>query len=197
MSKPAPVDYPIHELLARRWSPRAFSDQPVDAGTIQRLFEAARWSPSSYNEQPWAFFVATKDQPEAYAKLLSCMIDFNQSWARTAPILVITAAHLTFERNGQPNLHAYHDVGQAVAHLTFQATVEGLFVHQMAGIKPPHARTVLKLPEGWDPVTAVVIGYLGDPAILPEELRKRESAERVRKPQTSFVFGSEWGAARE
>jgi nitroreductase len=197
MSRSTPVDHPIHDLLARRWSPRAFSDQPVDAGTIQRLFEAARWSPSSFNEQPWAFFVATKDQPEAYAKLLSCLIDFNQSWARTAPVLVITAAHLTFERNGQANSHAYHDVGQAMAQLTVQATAEGLFVHQMAGIKPPHARMVLKLPEGWDPVSAAAIGYLGDPAMLPEELRKRESAERVRKPQASFVFGSEWGEIRK
>jgi nitroreductase len=197
MSKLAPADYRIHDLLARRWSPRAFSDRPVEESTIKRLFEAARWSPSSYNEQPWAFFVATKDQTEAYAKLLSCLIDFNQGWARAAPVLVITAAHLTLERNGQPNLHAYHDVGSAMAHLTFQATTEGLFVHQMAGIKPPHARTVLKLPEGWDPVSAVVIGYLGDPAILPEDLRKRESADRVRKPQSSFVFVSEWGEIRK
>jgi nitroreductase len=193
MSRLAPADFPIHELIAKRWSPRAFSDKPVDAATIKRLLEAARWSPSSYGEQPWAFFVATKDQPEDYAKLLSCLIDFNQSWAKTAPLLVIPAAHLTLERNGQPNSHAYHDVGLAVAHLTFQATAEGLFVHQMAGIKPPHARTVLGIPDGWEPVTALAIGYLGDPASLPPDLAKRELAERVRKPQASFVFGSAWG----
>src|SRR4051795_11838013 len=110
MSKLIPSDVPLHELLARRWSPRAFADKPVDSATIERLFEAARWSPSSYNEQPWAFFVAAKNQPEAYAKLLGCLIDFNQNWAKTAPLLVLTAAHTVFERNGQPNLHAYHDV---------------------------------------------------------------------------------------
>ena len=193
MSRLAPADFPIHDLLAKRWSPRAFSDKPIDKATIRRLLEAARWSPSSYGEQPWAFFVATKDQAEDYAKLLSCMVEFNQGWAKSAPLLVIPVAHLTLERNGQPNLHAYHDVGLAVAHLTFQATAEGLFVHQMAGIKPPHARTVLGIPDGWDPVTAVAIGYLGDPASLPAELAKRELAERTRKPQSSFVFGSVWG----
>ena len=193
MSRLAPTDHPIHDLLSKRWSPRAFSDQPIDSATVHRLLEAARWSPSSYNEQPWAFFVATKDRPEDYARLLACLIEFNQSWAKTAPLLIITAAHLTLERNGQPNLHAYHDVGLAAAQLIFQATAEGLLVHQMAGIKVDHTRASLHIPAGWDPVTALAIGYLGDPASLSEDLGKRESAARVRKPLSSFVFGNAWG----
>jgi nitroreductase len=193
MSKLLPADYPLHDLLMRRWSPRAFSDRLVDSETVHRLLEAARWSPSSYNEQPWAFFVATKDKPELYAKLLNCLIEFNQGWAKAAPLLIITAAHLTFERNGQPNLHAYHDVGLAAAQLILQATAEGLFVHQMAGIKIDHTRTALNIPKGWDPVTAIAVGYPGDPATLPEDLRKRESAERLRKPLSSFAFGGAWG----
>lgn len=197
MSRLIPSDVPLHDLLARRWSPRAFSEKAVDNSIFERLFEAARWSPSSYNEQPWAFLVATKDQPEAYGKLLGCLIDFNQGWACTAPLLVITAAHVVFERNGQPNLHAYHDVGLAVANVTCQATADGLLVHQMAGIKIEHARQVLELPTGWDPVTAVAIGYQGDPAILPADLAKREFAERTRKPRSSFVFNSKWGEARK
>lgn len=197
MSRLIPSTVPLHDLLARRWSPRAFSDKPIDQSIIERLLEAARWSPSSYNEQPWAFFVATKDQPEAYAQLLSCLIDFNQSWAKTAPLLVITAAHTVFDRNGQPNSHAYHDVGLAVANLTVQATADGLLLHQMAGIKIDHARNILELPAGWDPVTGVAIGYQGDPAILPPDLAKRELSDRTRKPQSSFVFTSKWGEARK
>ncbi len=195
MSKSLPTEFPLHELLMKRWSPRAFSDMPVSKEIVQRLLEAARWSPSSYNEQPWAFFVATKDRPEAYGRLLGCLIDFNQSWAQTAPLLIITAAHLTLERNGKPNLHAYHDVGLASAMLTMQATAEDLLVHQMAGIKVDYTRETLKLPAGWDPVTALAIGYLGDPSVLPEDVRKREGGERTRKPVESFVFGGVWGEA--
>jgi nitroreductase len=195
MNRRAPADYPIHELIVERWSPRAFADRPVEQAVLQRLFEAARWAPSSYNEQPWAFCVATRDQPEAYQKLLGCLVEFNQTWARSAPVLMLTAAHLTLERNGQANRHAYHDLGLAVAHLTFQATVEGLFLHQMAGIQVEKARQVLGLPQDWDPVTGVALGYLGDPAALSEELRRREQGPRVRKPLAAFVFGSEWGKA--
>jgi nitroreductase len=197
MSRLIPSDVPLHDLLARRWSPRAFSEKPLDKAALERMLEAARWSPSSYNEQPWAFFVATKDQPAAYAKLLGCLIEFNQGWAKTAPLLVITAAHTVFERNGKPNLHAYHDVGLAVANLTVQATAEGVLLHQMAGINIEHARKVLELPAGWDPVTAVAVGYQGDPNSLPPDLAKREFGERTRKPQSSFIFTSKWGEVRE
>src|SRR2546423_570 len=51
--KQATPDHPIHELLARRWSPYAFADRPVSRDDLRALFEAARWAASSYNEQPW------------------------------------------------------------------------------------------------------------------------------------------------
>jgi nitroreductase len=195
MEKLAGNDYPIHDLLKRRWSPRAFADRPVAPETLRSLLEAARWAPSSYNEQPWAFIVATKDQPAEYAKVLSCLIEFNQTWAKAAPVLLLTFAHLSLERNQQPNRHAYHDVGLAVGNMTVQASAEGLLVHQMGGIVPPTIRATFKVPEGWEPVSAIAIGYPGDPATLSPELRQRELAEPARKPLSAFVFSSNWGMA--
>jgi nitroreductase len=194
MAKLARADHPIHDLLQRRWSPRAFADRAVEATKLQRLFEAARWTASSYNEQPWAFVVATRDQADAYARLLGCLVEFNQSWARSAPMLMVTAAHLTFDKNGQPNRHAFYDLGAAMAQLTMQATAEGLFVHQMAGILPDKARQFLNIPEGWEAVSGVALGYLGDPATLPDKLRERELEESVRKPLADFVFAGAWKA---
>jgi nitroreductase len=193
MEKLAPNDYPIHDLLRRRWSPRAFADRPVEADKLRSLLEAARWAPSSFNEQPWAFLVATKDQPAEFAKVLSCLVEGNQAWAKLAPVLILGFAHLAFERNQQANRHAYHDVGQAAANLTFQATADGLAVHQMAGIQVDKIRSTFAVPEGWDPVAGIAIGYPGDPANLPEPLRQRELAERVRKPLGSFAFSGDWG----
>jgi nitroreductase len=192
MSNTAVDQGPIHELLRKRWSPRAFADRPVEPAVLQRLLEAGRWAPSSFNEQPWALLVATREQPEQFQRLLSCLVEFNQSWARSAPVLMLSVAHKNLERNGNPNAHAWHDVGAAMANLTFQATAEGLFVHQMAGILPDRARQECRIPDDWDPVAGVALGYLGDPASLPEPLRQRETAPRQRKPLTSFVFGSLW-----
>ena len=56
----APVDHAVHELIKKRWSPRAFSSKSVSEQDLLSLFEAARWAPSSYNEQPWRFIVASQ-----------------------------------------------------------------------------------------------------------------------------------------
>jgi len=193
MQKHAPVDHPIHELLRSRWSPRAFSDKPVPPEILRSLFEAARWAPSSNNEQPWAFLVATKDDPESHARLLSTLVEFNQVWARHAPVLAIAVSALDFARTGRPNRNAFYDTGAAVADLSAEATARGLFVHQMAGFDPHKAIELFHIPPGWEPIAAFVIGYPGDAQSLPEQLRERELGARSRKPLADFVMSGSWG----
>ncbi|HXF91696.1 MAG TPA: nitroreductase family protein [Nitrospiraceae bacterium] len=193
MEKPADTAHPIHDLLKRRWSPRAFSDKPVEPETLCRLWEAARWAPSCFNDQPWYFLVATKQDRADYDRMLGCLNEGNAVWARHAPVLMISVARTTFQHDGGPNRHALHDVGQAVAGLTLQATALGLFVHQMAGFFPEKVRQAYAVPEGFEPVAAIALGYPGDPALLPEKLRQREVAPRSRRPLEDFVFSGQWG----
>ncbi|MGZ4935946.1 MAG: nitroreductase family protein, partial [Halobacteriota archaeon] len=49
------------------------------------------------------------------------------------------------------------------------------------------------IPDGFEPVDIIAIGYLGDPESLPDELRKQEQAPRERKPLEQFVFSRRWG----
>ena len=193
MEKRAETQYPIHDLLRRRWSPRAFSDRRVEPDKLRSLWEAARWAPSSYNEQPWSFIVATKEDEAEYARLLSCLVEGNILWAQHAPVLMVSVARLSFEEDGKPNRHAFHDVGQAVANLIVQATALGLVVHQMAGILPDKIRELYGIPGGHEAVAGIALGYPGDPATLPERLRQRELAPRSRKPIQDFVFAGRWG----
>jgi nitroreductase len=193
MAKVTQADHPVHELILKRWSPRAFSEKSVPDEVLQSLFEAARWSPSSNNEQPWAFLVATKDDPETYAKELSTLVEFNQAWAKSAPVLVISVSRMAFAKNGTPNRNAFYDTGAAVAHLTSEATARGLYVHQMAGFDPKKAKETFGIPEGWEPISAFTIGYLGDPETLSDALRERELAPSTRKPLAEFVMSGKWG----
>jgi nitroreductase len=165
----------------------------VDAATLLSLLEAARWAPSSFNEQPWSFIVGTRDEPEVYNRLVSCLVEFNARWAARAPVLMLSVARLAFERNGDPNRHAFHDVGMAAENLMIQATALGLVVHQMAGFDVEKAREVFGIPQGYEPCAMIALGYLGDRESLPESLRQREEAPRVRKPISEFVFGARWG----
>jgi nitroreductase len=165
----------------------------VSPETLRSLFEAARWAPSSSNEQPWAFIVGTKDDLETHSKILSTLVEFNQGWAKHAPVLAIAVSQMEFARNKTPNRNAFYDTGAAVAHLTAEATSRGLFVHQMAGFDPQKAIEVFHIPKGWEPIAVFAIGYPGDPNALPDKLRERELAPRSRKPISEFVMSSGWG----
>jgi nitroreductase len=191
--KIASTDHPIQELLAQRWSPYAFDDRPVAEADIRSLFEAARWAPSSYNEQPWSYIVASKGEAEDFERLLSCLVDANQAWAKAAPVLVLCVVSLRFARNGKENRAAVHDLGLAAGNLVMEATARGLFVHQMIGILPEKAREVYGIPAPSEAWTAMAIGYRADPTNLPEELQRRDTAPRQRKPLRQFVFSARWG----
>ena len=191
--KPAKTSTPVHNLISHRWSPRAFDAKPVEHDRLVSLFEAARWASSSFNAQPWYFIVAAKDEPENYKKILECFVEFNQAWAKNAPLLALSVAGLKFPHNGETNRHAFHDVGQAAANHSTQATALGLQVHQMAGILPDKAREIFGIPEGFEAVAGIAIGYPGEAAALSDQLREKEQAPRERKPLSSFVFEGTWG----
>jgi nitroreductase len=193
VEKPAATQYPIYELLKRRWSPRAFSDRRVEPDTLRSLLEAARWAPSSNNAQPWSFIVTTKDDEAGHSRLVACLMEGNIPWAQRAPVLMVSVARMSFEDEGKPNRHAFHDVGQAVANLTMQATALGLFVHQMAGFYPDKVIELYGIPKEFEPVAAIALGYPGDPESLSERLKQREVAPRERKPMAEFVFAGRWG----
>lgn len=197
MDKPAETQYPIHDLLRHRWSTRAFSEQPVEPDKLRSLLEAARWAASSFNEQPWSFIVAPRSEPEEFARLLNCLVEGNRLWAQRAPVLMLAVAKLHFDLDGRPNRHAFHDVGQAVANLAIQATALELSVHQMAGFDVAQAREEFSIPDDYEPVAAIAIGYRGDPNSLPDKLREREVARRNRKALDTFVFSGRWGQSSQ
>jgi nitroreductase len=189
----AVTDYPIHELIASRWSPYSFANRSVSNEDLRSLFEAARWASSSYNEQPWSYIVAKREDTDEFDRLLSCLVEGNQAWAKAASVLALGISRLNSARDNQPNRAAVHDLGLAAGALVLEATARGLAVHQMIGILPDKVRELYSVPEGYEPMTALAIGYAGDPTDLPEGLRPRDAARRPRKPLKEFVFGGKWG----
>jgi nitroreductase len=188
----AVTDHPILQVLAERWSPYGFEDRPVPEADLRSLFEAARWAASSYNEQPWNYLVATRENLQEFGRLLSCLVEANQTWAKAAPVLVLGVVNLRFAKNNQDNRAAVHDLGLAAGNLLVEATARGLSVHQMIGILPDKAREVYQIPEHSEAWTAMAIGYKADPAKLPDALKERDLAPRQRKPLSEFVFTGRW-----
>ena len=191
MNKSAQTHYPILDLLKNRWSPRAFAARSVEREKLLSLFEAARWAPSGGNVQPWSFIVTDRSEPVSFERLLSTLSEGNRTWAKEAPVLVLTVVQREREA-GKPNPWAAYDVGQAVAHLSLQASALDLYVHQMGGFDGQKAAKLFNLPEGYEALTVFAVGYAGDPNALPANLREREVAERSRKPLNEFVFDGTW-----
>ncbi len=190
MSKLALTSSPIHDLLALRWSPRAFDlADPPTGDELARLFEAARWAASAGNGQPWRFLVAEHGS-ETFGTIVENLTAGNRKWAPDAPVLVVGWART--EREGKPLPTGVYDLGQAVATLTVQASVEGLHVHQMAGFLPDGLADAFPHDPEFRPSVVFAIGRLGDAATLPEELAVRERAHRVRRPLAETVFGEAW-----
>lgn len=190
----AVTDYTVDNLIASRWSPYSFADRSLSDEDLRSLFEAARWAASSYNEQPWSYIVAKKEEPNEFERLLSCLVEANQRWAKSASALALSISRLN-SHNNKPNRAAFHDLGLAAGNLVLEATARGLAVHQMIGILPEKARELYSIPDGYEPLTALAIGYAGNPAELPEEIRARDGARRPRKPLKEFVFAGKWGVA--
>lgn len=189
--KQAHSDSRLLPAIAHRWSPRSFADRDVSPADLRTVFEAARWAASSNNEQPWRFFVGARGS-ETYNKILQSLVEFNQLWAKSAPVLILSAASTKFARNGSDNYHALHDLGAAAATLCYQATALGLFTHQMGGYDHDVARKLFNLPEDYAFGAAMALGYLEDPAALPnDKLLTQETTPRQRKSLEEIVF-SDW-----
>lgn len=194
IDKRAVTDFPIHDLLAQRWSPRAFADKAVPKELLGSLLEAARWAPSSRNLQPWKFVIADRHRnPDGFARILATLMEGNRTWAQNASVLLIAVTQPKPDPAGRANAYAEYDVGQAIAHLTIQAMASGLYMHQMGGFNREKAREALVIPEGFQPVVSAAIGYLAPPSTLPEDIRARELVQRSRNPLSEIVYDAMWG----
>jgi nitroreductase len=188
MQKSTDFQAPLLDAIQQRRSKRAYSDKSVEEEKINSLFEAARWAPSSVNEQPWLYLYATKDQTDLWSKIFETLNDGNKIWAKNAPLLIVSLARKNFIRNDHPNSSARYDLGGANALMSIQAAHLGLNVHQMGGFNAEALRKNLNIPDTYDPVVILAIGYPGDVQTLPEHLKIRELAPRERYVQQEFVM---------
>jgi len=186
--KTARTEYPVIDLIKNRWSPRSFAEKPIKEEIISSLLEAARWAPSAFNEQPWRFFIGIKNNNATYIKVFESLVEFNRNWAKSAPVLIVCCGKKNFAHNDNPNPTAAYDAGQSVAYLTMQALSENIYVHQMTGFDKNTLRNNLNLSDDYEINSVIALGYLDTPDKLPEELKKIETTERLRKDIKDLIL---------
>jgi nitroreductase len=188
----ANTDHPVSEIIAKRWSARAFSTRPVEFSKLLSILEAARWAPSSRNEQPWRYIVFTSDNPEMLKKAQSVLKEIND-YAKRAPILICAITKKTYSENGNPNRLYFHDLGAANENMFLEAFNQGLIMHEMGGFDVQKARDIFIVPEDYELGIMIAIGYQDAYHVLPERLRHKAFTPRVRKPLSEIVFIEKMG----
>jgi len=192
MKKPANNAHPILKVFKNRWSPRAYSEDPVEKEKLKSIFEAARWAPSARNEQPWRFILGQKGD-ETWKKIFNSLAEWNQQWTKRAPILVANVTKNFYDYKHLINKTALYDTGQAVAMMVTEAVNQGLIGHQMGGFSPEKVIEYFNLPEGYQPVSITAFGYYGDASLLPDDMLESEMEERKRRPLIESVFANSFG----
>lgn len=181
--------YPINSVFLERWSPRAFDGSDMPEEHLLSILEAARWAPSAFNVQPWRFLYAFRGD-ENWKRFLGLLIPWNQEWAETASVLLYILSDSVTETKwgGEQISHSHSfDAGAAWACLALQASLMGYQAHGMSGVDFDRARTELALPDRFRIEAAAVVGRIGDPAILSEKLRARETPSS-RKSVAEFAY---------
>lgn len=195
MNKLADTSVPILAEIAARWSPRAFDPaRAVEADKLRAVLEAARWAPSCFGDQPWRFVICDKASDDgAWAALFSTLAEGNQRWCQRVPVLILAVADTLFTFNEQPNRWAGFDVGAAWENLAIEAVHQGLAAHAMGGFDVRRVREVLAIPERYQPMIVIALGYPGDPAMLEGWQKEAESAPRARRPLSELCFAGRFG----
>lgn len=193
--KPAVTQVPIADLIAHRWSPRAFDpDRPVSRDHLLALLEAARWAPSCFGEEPWRYLVWDRFRdPAGWQQAFECLAEGNQIWVKNAPVLLLAVATPNFSHNDKSNRWAQYDTGAASENLCLQAVALGLAAHQMGGFDPEQAQARFHIPADHTGMAMIAVGHLAPAETLPDALREKEQAPRTRKPFERFAFEGSWG----
>ncbi len=177
-TNPRRADHPIDPIFLDRWSPRAFTGEPVPEADLRSMFEAARWAPSSSNLQPWRFLYARAGTAH-FARFLGLLNESNQIWAKHAGALVVLVSKTTQVSSRDNKLvsnysHSF-DTGTAWGFFALQALRLGWATHAMGGFDKERSIVELKIPEGYRPEAAIAIGRTAISRACPSRCKRANS----------------------
>jgi nitroreductase len=164
------------ELIAKRYSVRAYKPAPVPEELLGKVLEAARLAPTAANRQPFqVYVVSTAGREEELRRV------YHRPWFVQAPLVICVCtlpakAWLRAKYDGK----CYADVDAAIVmdHMILAAAEAGLGTCWIADFNPAAAREALDLPEGVEPVLFATLGF---PADEPKPKERKPLAELIRR----------------
>ena len=165
----------FQELIRKRYSVRAYKQDPVEEEKLARVLEAARLAPTAANRQPFRVVVVrTKGRENDLRRV------YGREWFAQAPLVLAVCAvpAESWVRKADGWNAAEVDATIAMDHLILAAAEEGLGTCWIAAFDPGAAREILGLPADVVPIAFTPLGY---PADSPAAKKRRPLADLVRR----------------
>ena len=163
----------FNKLAEKRRSLKVFAAQPVEAGKIDDIIEAALRSPTGRAARPWAFVVVTD---KTLLEKLSVAKPLGGAFVKDAPVAVVVC--------GDPSASGLWVEDCSIAAVTMQYAAHALGLGsrwaQMKGNNFKEGTTstqyiaeILSLPENLTVLCIIAIGYPGEEMVpyKKDELR--------------------------
>ena len=172
----------VLEAIKDRRSVRRFTEEPVSAGDLGKVLEAARWAPSWVNVQPWKVIVVYDAEKKDALKQTLLPKNPAAKGFDQAPVLLV----LVGER-GKSGLYGesaatdkgdwyMFDLGIAAQNIALAAHSIGLGTVHVGALDHKKAGEILAVPEGFEVVEILPLGH---PAFDPKTPPRKELKEFV------------------
>jgi nitroreductase len=166
------------ELIAMRYSVRAYLPNPVEEQKLQAVLEAARLAPTAANRQPVQLVVMhTAGREEEIGQI------YRRLWFVQAPLVIAVCAvsSQAWVRESDRFNARLIDAAIVADHLILAAANLGLGTCWVAAFNVEAARNVLQLPDEAEPVIFTPLGYPAD-----------QPGPKTRKPLNELVRYEHW-----
>ena len=197
----------FQDVIRKRRMVRNYTDEPVDAGTIDRLIDATRRAPSAgFSQGQYLVVITSADTRKAIAEQSGepeyVAAGFDP-WISRAPVhFVICTSEADYHRRYQeadkvdrdgreitwPVPYWWVDAGASLMLLLLAAVDEGLAAGLLGVHSIPGLRSLLGIPDEITPIGVVTVGHAA-----PD--RKSGSLKRGWKPEVDVVHRERWSGA--
>jgi len=172
----------LMEIIKGRRSIRSYQDREVPEKAINRILEAVQWSPSWANTQCWEI-VVVKDQANK-ERLQATLPKTNPAFKAIvqAPVVLVVCGRLNSSGYYKGQVTTKHgdwfmfDLGIATQSICLTAYEQGLGTVIVGLFDHDKAKEVVGLPDGYEVVAMVPVGYPAKDSPAP---KRREISEFV------------------
>jgi len=156
----------VKEAILNRRAIRKYKVKEIEQEKIELLKQALVWAPSAANLQARQFYFLTG---KAREKILSV---FHQDWVKKVPLIIIACGEKdsVIEKFGEGADKKYNpiDVSASIENLMLQAVELELGSCWIGKINLDETKRILNLPENFNPLCAVAVGYPAEKGEIKE-----------------------------